>query len=139
MADARKKPNIFPTASEITPSGIPYAREEFPKVRSASDIPEIFRNARAYFQKYKVPERFRELEKSGWEIIPYIIASEKSLPLLTREVVAAKLSESISSPQIFTPDTSSALESPRIIHMARRRNPTPNTKKPADDWLLDWM
>lgn len=139
MADARKKPNIFPTASDITPSGIPYVREEFPKVKIASDTTEIFRNARAYFEKYKVPERFRELEKSWWEIIPYIIASEKSLPLLTREGVAAKLSESIRSPQMLTPDTSSTLESPRIIHMARRRNPTPNEKKPANDWLLDWM
>ena len=131
-----KPRNILPTSTDIPRSGIPYSEEEVSAKKPARSAVEVFREARVYLENYQTPSRFHELEKRGWEIIPYMIVSGSYFPLMTRDGVWASIRESIRTPQVFTSEMPG---SPRIIHMARKRNPSPNAKKPADDWLLEWM
>lgn len=136
MPDTRKTPNIFPTTSPILSAGAPYEKREFTFPSRMGEIPQIFAHARGYLETYRVSERFRELDKAGWEIIPYIITKQEDLnTLVTSPSDFIKKIQSFPHgilPRSLPIDT-------RIIHMARRRNPNPNKDKPANNWLLEWM
>ena len=82
-----KPRNILPTSTDIPRSGIPYSEEEVSAKKPARSAVEVFREARVYLENYQTPSRFHELEKRGWEIIPYMIVSGSYFPLTTRDGV----------------------------------------------------